>query len=517
MEATNCSVRMCQQPAEGPSPSTCQPLCSQHLEVDVQRYEKYEASVRQKIEELNRFKPAVQKLQQRLSSDLQLLQDNFEDLREALDKCQKELTDKITKHHENIFYSMTAFSEMEELKNDLSKAKKSKDMRQAFLISNDIERCLETIEVDSKLIHWDESAEQVRMVAYPDVNARIKSIANAIEIQQEITLQILDNLDVLSAANSTESSDNLPLPELTVDSCFKARSNAACVAVCDNTNGYALDKSGRIVRGQAIDGVRELPEPTVIFVDINTTKVAVALDESKHRALFDAVLISADNELFGQSSLSLDNSSSIVDIQWDSRRQLLFVAQRNLVTATDLCGVALWTVNYPKICCLTGNSDKLFVAVKSASVFAISKDSGEEQSQLQLDFLDNLTQSSLINVHDFMLTVYHDSKLYKVCIITEMLIEEQPEDRHCAYGCDTSNLRENDSAILSLASFGEFTWGLRIPIFGEAPLVQHLQAADWETSMKNLRLVLAESSKHRKVFFSSGGARGPQCYTLRVK
>ncbi|PAA52344.1 hypothetical protein BOX15_Mlig017776g1, partial [Macrostomum lignano] len=416
-----CSVKFCRNQAEGPSPITDQPYCSQHLQADLSRCDKSEARVLDKIAHFKKYQAPMRLMQQRLASDLQLIDDEFANLRDTLDRCQAELTTAVTKHHDKIMESLGILAELDDSESELKAAKKEKDAKKAFLIAENLEKSLETLHLDSELVCMDEETNEVKLAAFPDVSSSVLDLCECTQVQLEVARQLVDGLDI----RNDEESEIFKSEEKTIelDGC------PVSMALCENTSGFCLDESGSVVRAQEAGNGRELTQ-RVAFVAVNPSS-SERDSEGRGNEASRILIVSADGEVAGRINGSWDQP--IRDLHCDTKLQLLFIVQDRQLIIDDMCGVEQSRVgvsdlqdDVQKLCCIAGDSDKLFILAERADgkpvIFGLSKKSNEVQLKLAVTGIDKMGTRPRISVRNRILFVDDGEKLHTVCSITGMLL-----------------------------------------------------------------------------------------------
>ncbi|PAA62782.1 hypothetical protein BOX15_Mlig030027g1 [Macrostomum lignano] len=191
------------------------------------------------------------------------------------------------------------------------------------------------------------------------------------------------------------------------------------LAVCSDTSGFVCDRSGRVVPADSAgDRRKPLPQPCIF-----------------------ASFYSNNNHLL---VLSVDGSQKLrchCDIDWKNLiwglhcdRQLLFIAQCDAVTVTDLSGRAVRRVRphiegFGDICGIGGNAASVFVS-SGNKIAAFSKATWRMETVITLSQLPHADLCSL-KIHDncILVTDWGHNQVHRVRIDTQQLVASFPTQR----------------------------------------------------------------------------------------
>ncbi|PAA73189.1 hypothetical protein BOX15_Mlig031113g1 [Macrostomum lignano] len=443
METESCSVRLCRSPAVGESPVTCQPLCDLHMQQDFIEVDEAEARVAHKVQLFKKYQEPMRLMQQRLTSDLQLLDDTFTDLRETLDRCQSELVAVVTKQHDQLMDHLSSVSELEDFEKELKRAKDDKNTRQAFLINRSMEGWLKTLQLDSNLVRLDEESQTVEIAAYPDLNSRIRELETAMSAELVLLRKLVEQFDAATVSRQIDDEVVLQAEESKIEA-RRLKTTAACLTVCSNTTGFFVDESG-VIEKTTEDCSDCLPQPSIfVAVQPEADQEQQLCFERLHKSssspkdmAFKILLLSDEAKEVGRLSCSWEADQPIRDLHCDNERQLLFIAQEASVTVTDLSGALKSRIGITELregtkelCCIAGNCDKLFTLVEerdsSLAIVGVEKDSGKVQLACPIPRdCELVKENTKMSVRDQMLFLSDRRDVFTVCIITNKLINSR--------------------------------------------------------------------------------------------
>ncbi|PAA51307.1 hypothetical protein BOX15_Mlig034535g3 [Macrostomum lignano] len=245
-----CFVRLCRNPSASKSPISDQPLCEHHLQADLRRCENAEAAVADRIAHFRNYQRPLRLMQQRLASDMELLCDTFQDLRDSFEKCQAELTEAVNKHYEKMSESLATLAVVDELETEFRTAKNERNLRQAFLITENMDKSLESLELNSELVCMNEGKTEVTMAAFPDVNSMVRNLQMSFDMSLQLAQNLVKSLDIrASKSQSVPNTDAVPKQNN-----IQLSGTPSCLTVWNSTEGFALDGSGSIVGAKTATG-----------------------------------------------------------------------------------------------------------------------------------------------------------------------------------------------------------------------------------------------------------------------
>ncbi|PAA49260.1 hypothetical protein BOX15_Mlig034535g4 [Macrostomum lignano] len=530
-----CFVRLCRNPSASKSPISDQPLCEHHLQADLRRCENAEAAVADRIAHFRNYQRPLRLMQQRLASDMELLCDTFQDLRDSFEKCQAELTEAVNKHYEKMSESLATLAVVDELETEFRTAKNERNLRQAFLITENMDKSLESLELNSELVCMNEGKTEVTMAAFPDVNSMVRNLQMSFDMSLQLAQNLVKSLDIrASKSQSVPNTDAVPKQNN-----IQLSGTPSCLTVWNSTEGFALDGSGSIVGAKtATGGCKsrtkcvpqpgsediQIPQPATEVTETSqtTTKetqvseirqlppksILVAVDRSASEK--NVVLVSFDSEEVGKVPGSWEQP--IRDLHSDTKLQLLFIVQDLQLIIADMCGVEQSRVgvsdlqdDVQKLRCIAGDSDKLFILAERADgkpvIFGLSKKSNEVQLKLAVTGIDKAGARPQISVRDRMLFVDDGEKLDTVCSITGMLLASNSVQDKGKFDLNAELLRGNRNMAALVAQ--QVSSGFGTPYFGAAIKVPFNDDSVIEFSTDSRRCVafdVANNSLRQRVF-----------------
>uniref|UniRef100_A0A1I8G351 Tripartite motif-containing protein 2 n=2 Tax=Macrostomum lignano TaxID=282301 RepID=A0A1I8G351_9PLAT len=497
-----CFVRLCRNPSARKSPISDQPLCEHHLQADLRKCENAEAAVADRIAHFRNYQRPLRLMQQRLASDMELLCDTFQDLRDSFEKCQAELTEAVSEHYEKVSESLATLAVVDDLETEFRTAKNESDLRQAFLITENMDKSLESLELNSELVCMNEGKTEVTMAAFPDVNSMVKNLQMSFEMSLQLAQKLVKSLDIRACKSQGGPSTDVVPKQNNV----QLIGTPSCLTVWNSTEGFALDGSGSIVKAKTASGhqvtqvseTRQLPPKSIL----------VAVDRSASEK--NVVLVSFDSEEVGKVPGSWDQP--IRDLHCDTKLQLLFIAQDRQLIIADMCGVEQSRVgisdlqdDVQKLRCIAGDSDKLFILAERADgkpvIFGLSKKSNEVQLKLAVTGIDKAGARPRISVRDRMLFIDDGEKLHTVCSITGMLLASNSVQDKGKFDLNAELLRGNRNMAALVAQ--QVSSGFGTPYFGAAIKVPFTDDSVIEFSTDGKRCVafdVANNSLRQRVF-----------------
>ncbi|PAA46213.1 hypothetical protein BOX15_Mlig018798g2, partial [Macrostomum lignano] len=419
-----CIARSCDRPAEDTSPYSGFAFCRQHLATEIQRLEKRQQELLDKLDKLSNCseRQAMRLGQQVLIVEMQEITDMFEAVHNRLHQWKDRLVSHVQKIHDNIATTLKDVDEADACKQELMQARDSGQLRKVMELVVSMESF-----ADDAMDRLPEH-EELRAELKQDAPNRI--IGDVSVGVQQLQFKIDRHFTDLTQHCKLKDMPSDDSPQCNVckfdSTVSELPSGPRYITLCQNTKNYAANHTGVIIPAKQADKRSlELPEQC-LFIAFDRNKADYLLVISLNRR--DSI-----DELKYRCE-QFNWSKDIYGIHCDSNRQQLFIAQDHAVTVTDLCGRIVrvvtsdlfgWPVG--KISGISCNGDKVFVLVlgsRNQKVHSFSKNSGNLESSLDLKgHFDGDLRKICLQESKIWLADWKYPKVYKVCGISGKLIE----------------------------------------------------------------------------------------------
>ncbi|PAA47100.1 hypothetical protein BOX15_Mlig034286g1 [Macrostomum lignano] len=412
-----CSLATCSEAAAGAGAQTLQPLCQRHLDRDSDRVREIHARVEARLQPLRLVRDLLRTDSQALEAKLQVTEDLLNAAIESLMKHKEAVTNRLTATTDAARQKLSDFAVLQEFDSSMAAAESANNLRGIFEQCSRME--LECSDLENAVSGGDEQGR----LKLGDVCGALRDLQLSIDRQFEDVMKLFESVSPLREEKQSICEFHSEIQELD--------GAPAWVSCCSNTKGFSADASGsKVVKAEsAVDGAQMLPEPCLF----------VAFDL---RSDLDYLLAcSIDGSVRLKVQVDLDWFTPITGLSCDSKRQALYISQKNVVKVSDLSGQVSLEINSSSLgrpvrfMGLTCSSDKIIALDKSGSemqLLCIDKDSGQLQTCVSVGGVpsspDRSESMSVID-HAVLITDWAAKKIYKVCIVSGQLISTYPTSR----------------------------------------------------------------------------------------
>uniref|UniRef100_A0A1I8I168 PAS domain-containing protein n=1 Tax=Macrostomum lignano TaxID=282301 RepID=A0A1I8I168_9PLAT len=350
----SCSSRGCRNMSAGVGPVSNLPLCSYHLERDVKKAGDMLAKLLRNLRLMRESNDRQQSLKQEYDSlTLQLaeVQATFDAMRDSIEQWSDTVMSQMQRAQDSVAGKLSDMTEATDCEKELTLAGNSGDNQRIVELLNSTElwideaneRSAEYLRTKGSTNHLPVAVKQLHQL----IDSQIAHVAQVNSVAPDLANAPGPSLQPLHPAISVEHSRSSgqqrqptappaataapppppqqPIGRL-VGSIESLTSEPYHVAVCTNTAGFVCDSNNRIVK--AISSTNQqfpLPQPAIFvsFLPECIDYLAVTSLTGYDKVCFQS---------------NLDWSVWINGLQCDSALQLLFIAQANTVTVTNLDG-----------------------------------------------------------------------------------------------------------------------------------------------------------------------------------
>ncbi|PAA69025.1 hypothetical protein BOX15_Mlig005855g1, partial [Macrostomum lignano] len=412
----SCFIRGCSAVPTGTGVRLPEPLCERHLAQDAAAVRHLAQKALEQLQPLKSLRDGLRVHQRALAAELQSVEQLFESAVESLLTYKESVLNRLTVRHESSLQKLNELSVLQEYEIGLTEAEANADLKTLLSLSAAVSA--ECGDLDEKRDSFEQVGRDIG-----DVSGGVRDLQLLIDRQLSDVMQLCESVGPLSEKQSIcEFHSEIQGLDGSPD----------WVSCCSNTKGFSPDASGsKVVKAEsAVDGAQMLPEPCLFVAFYPLSKLHYFL------------ACSIDGSVRLKVRVDLDWSKLITGLSCDSKRQALYISQKNVVKVSDLSGQVSLEFNSSSLGVrsvrfmgLTCSSDKIIALDKSGSemqLLCIDKDSGQLQTCIFVGCvpsINNFYESTSVIDHAVLITDYEAQKLYKVCIASGQLISTYPTKR----------------------------------------------------------------------------------------
>ncbi|PAA88161.1 hypothetical protein BOX15_Mlig028814g1 [Macrostomum lignano] len=426
---------ICDQAAVGVAPFSRCHMCSQHLSVDVANLFK----LKEEVDELLRAysqesqgaagaagraallrhrqdADSLRRLALDIQQQLQEVNHKFDLVQQHIDSFRSRVTGQLSGVLEAVRVCERDLEDVSSYKQEVATAEAAGDMAELLRLVQSMHESLGDLEADfersERLLRDQSDNEELQLRLLGQLERLVGICAGRSEEGDwSRDAAVTATSEEIDTAHRLLFDPMVFSHEVKLDGLFR------WVVVCNDTSGFVGDRSGRVVPADSKkDGYGALPQPCIL----------VSFCPNR-----DHLLV-----------LSVDGSQKLrchCDIEWKEHifglhcdRQLLFIAQPDAVTVTDLSGravVRLQTEGFGDINGIGGNAASVFVSGGN-KIAAFSKATWQMETVITLSQLPHARLGNLAT-HDncILVTDWKHNQVHRVRIDTQQLVASFPTQR----------------------------------------------------------------------------------------
>ncbi|PAA88170.1 hypothetical protein BOX15_Mlig016838g1 [Macrostomum lignano] len=436
---------ICDQAAVGVAPFSRCHMCSQHLSVDVANLFKLKEEVDEMLRAYSQESQDSQESQgaagaagraavlrhrqdaeslRRLALDiqqqLQEVNHKFDLVQQHIDSFRSRVTGQLSGVLEAVRVCERDLEDVSSYKQEVATAEAAGDMAELLRLVQSMHESLGDLEADfersERLLRDQSDNEELQLRLLGQLERLVGICAGRSE----------DQGDWLRDASVTATSEEIDaakkkrmLEPMVFSHAVKLDGNVEWLVVCSDTSGFVGDRSGLVVTADSAgDDSKALPQPCII----------ASLYSNRDCLL----VLSVDGSQKLRCHCDIDWNESICGLHCD--RQLLFIAQPDAVTVTDLSGRKVRRVRphikgFGDIWGIGGNTASVFVS-SGNKIAAFSKATWQMETVITLSQLPHANLGNLAT-HDncILVTDRVQNKVHRVRIDTQQLVASFPTQR----------------------------------------------------------------------------------------
>ncbi|PAA88171.1 hypothetical protein BOX15_Mlig004830g1 [Macrostomum lignano] len=438
---------ICDQAAVGVAPFSRCHMCSQHLSVDVANLFKLKEEVDELLRAYSQESQESQDSQcaadaagraallrhrqdaeslRRLALDiqqqLQEVNHKFDLVQQHIDSFRSRVTGQLSGVLEAVRVCERDLEDVSSYKQEVATAEAAGDMAELLRLVQSMHESLGDLEADfersERLLRDQSDNEELQLRLLGQLERLVGICAGRSEEGDW-------SRDAAVTATSEEIDRDIAaqrerlLEPMVFSHDVKLDDDPALLAVCSDTSGFVGNLSGRVVPADSAgDCSKTLPQPCIIA--------------SFYLNRDHLLLLSVNGSQKLRCHCDIDWKQCIRGLHCD--RQLLFIAQDDAVTVTDLSGRKVRRVRphiegFGAISGIGGNAASVFVS-SGNKIAAFSKATWQIETVITLSQLPNANLHSL-TTHDNCILVadWKHNQVHRVCIDTQQLVASFPTQR----------------------------------------------------------------------------------------